>query len=251
MLYVLVPAISVWHHAPALIGLGALALLAARMVFMRAGFPDAFYPFAIAPTYYLLGAAGVANGTWNADGWLASLDRASGLSDLGAAPAWLLNPLVVVYWLFFALLIVALLRFSRGDAGLRESFYEGLFVVYALGYLGYLLLPAGGPYLRAEPAGGLPWSLATFSETIMRTGTNRVDAFPSLHVAVSAFIGGFYWRHCRPAFYRWLPVVVLIPPATIVLRFHYAADVIAGFFLAALGLYAAHRARPQPATFAL
>ena len=68
------------------------------------------------------------------------------------------------------------------------------------------------------------------------SGSNKVDVFPSLHCAISAFILFFHRVHA-PNCFRW----VLVPTiglwvATIYLRYHYFVDVLAGFALAAFAL---------------
>lgn len=233
--------LAIVRQAPPLVCALSLALLALHLLFARHDLAPLAYPLSIAPAYRLVGAIPRPPGASLADPWLASVDRSLGLVQPLHAPAWLLAALVVAYWAFFPLLFAALARFSRKDNPDGAAFYRGLFTIYALGYLGYLLLPAVGPYVHA-PAPADAGALVRASEAFMRFATNGVDAFPSLHVAVSAFIGGFYWRHDRRAFVRWFPVFALIPFATVLLRFHYLVDVAAGFALAALGLAVARRA---------
>ncbi|MBS4098138.1 MAG: phosphatase PAP2 family protein [Sulfuricella sp.] len=157
---------------------------------------------------------------------------------------WLTELLSVCYFFFMPLLLVSLLRYFFRRRELLGEFYAGLFSVYGLGFLGYLLVPAAGPWLAypelfdAALAGG---PVTALNQTMVVQGSNRVDVWPSLHCAVSTFILGFAWRHHRREF-LWL----LLPLAglwfsTLYLRYHYFIDVVSGFALAAFALYESHR----------
>ena len=67
-------------------------------------------------------------------------------------------------------------------------------------------------------------------------GTNGTDVFPSLHCAVSAYMLFSDWAWRRKRFWLFLIPCVGIGFSTIYMRYHYGADVLAGFVLAALGL---------------
>ncbi len=178
------------------------------------------------------------------DDWLLGMDRAV----LGETPAlrwqtWshpiLTETLSGCYLLFFPAVLVAF-----GAAICRPKKYgvqlaNGLIGIYGLGFLGYTFIPAMGPHLALTDAfhepltGGL---LTKTNASLVAQGSNQVDVFPSLHVAITAFFMGWLWRHQRRAFpYLLLPAVGL-GVATIYLRYHYAVDVAAGILLAALGL---------------
>jgi membrane-associated phospholipid phosphatase len=66
-------------------------------------------------------------------------------------------------------------------------------------------------------------------------------AFPSLHTAVSVVMLACAWRFVRPWFWIALPLAVGLWLSTIYLRHHYVVDLLAGFALAPLALYAAPR----------
>ena len=51
------------------------------------------------------------------------------------------------YIFFMPLLFGSLLRYFFWHRQLLAEFYTGLFTVYGLGFLGYVLVPASGPYL--------------------------------------------------------------------------------------------------------
>jgi membrane-associated phospholipid phosphatase len=139
------------------------------------------------------------------------------------------------YLFFMPLLFAHLARYFFWRKELLGIFYRGLFTLYGLGFLGYLLVPAAGPYvafpdLFSVPLGGGP--IARITEQMVVAGSNRVDVFPSLHCAISAYILGFAWWYHRREF-RWLAVPVAgLWVSTIYLRYHYMVDVVCGFALA-------------------
>lgn len=162
-----------------------------------------------------------------------------------AAP-WLIELLSLCYLFFMPLLFANLVRYFFWEKALLGPFYRGLFTVYGIGFLGYLIVPAAGPYLSHPELFTLPLEgglIARVTHTMVILGSNKVDVFPSLHCAVSAYILCFSYRHHRREF-RWLllPVVGLWI-STIYLRYHYFVDVLFGFALAAFAL-ALTRAAP-------
>ena len=98
------------------------------------------------------------------------------------------------YFLLFPYILVScarqLVRLRRAPDEAR-AFYSGLLLIYAIGFVGYLFVPARGAWLdipaafRHPIAGG--W-ITALNQQIVERGSNRGDVFPSLHVAVSAFI---------------------------------------------------------------
>ena len=69
----------------------------------------------------------------------------------------------------------------RTDLEQAQRFHARVFSVYAAGFIGYLLMPAAGPYLATPDAfshtitGG--WMTA-LNDAIVRRGSNHVDVFP-------------------------------------------------------------------------
>jgi len=142
------------------------------------------------------------------------------------------------YLMFVPLLFASLVRAFFWGRERRRSFIAGLFTLYGIGFLGYLLVPASGPYL-AYPGlfgaleGGPLWRL---NQAMVALGSNGVDVFPSLHAAVSVYILGFSYRYARREF-CWLLLPVLgICLSTLYLRYHYAVDVLCGLALAGIAL---------------
>ena len=74
------------------------------------------------------------------------------------------------------------------------------------------------------------------AKPVLDYASNGVDAFPSIHVAVSLYLLAFDRMYYRRRFWRLLVPCVALWISTIYLRYHYAVDVIAGFAIAAIGL---------------
>lgn len=152
------------------------------------------------------------------------------------------------YLLFFPNLFIGMIYYFIGDLELLKKFFAGLFTIYGIGLLGYSLVPALGPYLAMPESFRHPlegWFLARWNAEIVRMGSNRVDVFPSLHCAVSAFILFFDRRHTPWRFRIYLVPCIGLWISTIYLRYHYFIDVVAGFALAALALWIARRDYPS------
>lgn len=134
--------------------------------------------------------------------------------------------------------------YFRGDRATFERFGAGLFTVYALGFLGYTLWPAVGPYAAMADrfSGPLPGSVLTSAHhAFVVRGTNGIDAFPSLHCALSGYALAFD-RANAPRRFRVMRIpVALLWLATVYLRYHYVVDVAAGFAVAGAGLWASRQ----------
>jgi hypothetical protein len=151
------------------------------------------------------------------------------------------------YFLLFPYLVISVVRrlvAVRENAVEARRFFAGVFTVYAIGLLGYLLVPAAGAYLAMPDAFAAPlvggW-ITRINESVVRHGSNQVDVFPSLHIAVSAFMLFFDQRFARWRYRAYLIPAVGLWISTVYLRFHYGVDVLAGFALAAFGLWIAFR----------
>jgi len=238
-------------HAAILAGFGALAwALAGRPRSVVRGVAVIAVMFTL---YSTLGHVAFQAIPWTADPWLAMLDRALLLGD---SPSLWADPLGATGWvellsIFYAAFIPYLyLSILLGLVGRapeeRDEFVTGFAILYALSFLGYLFLPARGPIVHmaeqfATPlAGGRVHALVVAS--IDRLGGPH-GAFPSLHLGASFWAMTFDLRHrntLRGLIY--VPLVVLIAAATVVLRYHYVVDLIAGAALALVASRLAARA---------
>jgi hypothetical protein len=182
-----------------------------------------------------------------ADAMLSHWDRVL----LGVAPAqawsglhipWLTDLMVLAYLFFFYYLIFGPGWYCLYDLPRFRACFAGLFTTYALGFVGYTLLPAGGPYLSMT---GLPpldggW-LTQQMLPLINHGSNGVDVFPSIHCAASLYLLAFDFRHYRRRFWRLLLPCVALWISTVYLRYHYVVDLLGGVVIAAVGLGTAWR----------
>jgi membrane-associated phospholipid phosphatase len=190
------------------------------------------------------------------DGLLQEIDRAI----FGASPCtklhsverpFLTDLMSFCYMLFFPYLALALTSSLLGDLDRAKRFFAGLFTIYGVGFFGYTLIPAVGPYatmaFEAPLTGGF---LTDLNARLVARGTTGVDVFPSLHCAVSGYLLFFDALTSRRRFWIFLVPVLGLFVSTIYLRYHYAIDVMAGFALAGLALAiafkkgASHEASP-------
>jgi membrane-associated phospholipid phosphatase len=171
--------------------------------------------------------------------WL-DLDRALFGGHLGAVAAPWLPPAVVevlqvIYAVFYAIPILA-----GVGAGLRcgaAAFDRALLLVAAsflASYLGYLLVPTLGPKVAlAFPTEleGL-WLTPSLREAIDAGEANPWDCFPSGHTMLTVTSLIVLWRWNR-RWFAWLfvPALLLIA-STMLLRYHWAIDVVVGAALA-------------------
>lgn len=129
---------------------------------------------------------------------------------------------------------------------LMAEFATGMFLIYCLGQTLYLLVPGFGPLYAFPEAFAAPLPRGPVYDALMRTvaaGSAMKDIFPSLHTAGPLFMTLFAFRHRRERVFRvaW-PVTALVTAnilvATLLLRWHYAIDVVAGAVLG-IGAFAA------------
>jgi membrane-associated phospholipid phosphatase len=116
-----------------------------------------------------------------------------------------------------------------------SHFAAGMLFVVCVGHFIYALVPGFGPYEFLAHEYSRPLVGGTFYNLVLDavSGAGPLrDIFPSLHTALPTFCALFAWRH----YPRYAPIVTFfagnIMAATIVLRWHYAVDVIAGLLLA-------------------
>ncbi|HKO02151.1 MAG TPA: 1-acyl-sn-glycerol-3-phosphate acyltransferase [Thermoanaerobaculia bacterium] len=173
----------------------------------------------------------------------ASLARFDAALFRGNAPAVIAQQFVTprvleffsfIYGIFIPYLWLSIMLGTIGrERHERAAFVLGLSVVYSISYLGYLFVPARGPvefYTFLAPLhGGRFHDLVL--QSVAATGGNH-GAFPSLHVGASAYLCLFDLRRNRVRGMTWAPIVLLIAISTIVLRYHYVADILTGFAIA-------------------
>jgi membrane-associated phospholipid phosphatase len=172
---------------------------------------------------------------------LLHVDAAVWMGQFGSP--WLTRVMVFCYLsYFFAPAILASLIYWADRRQLFRDFLVSLCVTTLLGYTGYLLVPAVGPYIYQAalfpdrlPGRGLDSTLSVISTIDALKGYAR-DCFPSLHTAHTTVVLAFAWRFSRVAFVIYLPIALGLYVSTIYLRMHYAIDVAAGFAVAAIAV---------------
>jgi membrane-associated phospholipid phosphatase len=147
------------------------------------------------------------------------------------------------YFFFIASFIFVMIFTCERDDRLA-SFATGLLMIVGIGHYVYTLVPGFGPYAYLAHEYAAPLEGGTFYfmvlDTVSKAGPMR-DIFPSLHTALPTFLCLFAWRH----FPRVATVATIFAAniilATVVLRWHYAVDVLAGLLLAVTAFIAAPR----------
>lgn len=144
---------------------------------------------------------------------------------------------------FFLLALHAFpILFVGRNARLVAEFSLGLTFVVALGQALYLVAPGFGPAVatpelfRHQLPNGIWWNQV---KLLVATAGAQKDIFPSIHTAAPSFILLFSFRNRRHAPYRYTwPLLAFfvanIIVATMYLRWHWLADIVAGIALAFL-----------------
>lgn len=176
------------------------------------------------------------------------------------------------YYGYFAFLSLHVLPMFFSSRHMRAAgeFSLGLSFVFVVGHLLYFVVPGYGPGVAmpeafSSPLGSGFWT-NLMNATVREFGAH-MDIFPSIHTAVPVFLCLFGYRHRHSFLYarafavlsRYVPgvraFVRLLPHAwtvatffsaniilaTMYLRWHYLADVVAGFALGIIGYFVAVR----------
>lgn len=143
------------------------------------------------------------------------------------------------YYSYFFLIasFVFVMVFTCPDDRRLAHFATGILFVAAVGHFVYTLVPGFGPYMHLAHDYRGPLTGGTFYALVLdavSAGGPLRDIFPSLHTALPSYCALYTWRHHA----RLAPIVSFFAAniiiATIVLRWHYAADVLAGLLLAGI-----------------
>ena len=176
----------------------------------------------------------------SADGMLRSLDQAligdrlKFLFTAGGHPL-LIDLFTGCYLFFFYYLVAGPAYYYLTNLNLFRKIGVGLFTVYGLGYIGYVLVPAVGPYdLLGAREGGF---FGVMGNTFVVNHTNGFDAFPSIHFGATFFLLAFDWMHHRRRFWMLLLPTLGLWVATMFLRYHYFVDLLGGLVVALVALW--------------
>jgi membrane-associated phospholipid phosphatase len=206
-----------------------------------------FYPAAMGISFFAMGAAVPLLGNPGVDRMLLRWDRAL----LGETPAvawepwlrpWLEDLAMAGYLFFFYYLIAGPGHYCIRNVRLFRKCIVGLFTMYGLAFMGYMIFPAGGPHrwmAFQTPLHG-PW-LLDWTLKPVNGASNGMDVFPSVHVAASLYLLMFDWRHWRRRFWWVLAPCLLLWFSTMYLRFHYFVDLLGGVVVALAGWWVAEK----------
>lgn len=147
---------------------------------------------------------------------------------------------------FYVPPLVAFLLFIRKDRAGFRNFMLAISISAMAAYLGYLLVPAGGPrYAVAE------WATIRASQSGDATlrfmdfwSQTAADCFPSLHTAWTVLSAIFLFRFSKILFALYVPVGAGLITATLYFGYHYLIDLPAGALTAigaAVAATALHR----------
>jgi hypothetical protein len=205
-----------------------------------------WYPFAMGISFFTLNGAIDLLGVTDADPMLAAADIA-----LLGKPAthyfsplerqWLTEAMMCAYLFFFYYLVFGPYHYFRHDLIRFRNCFVGLFTLYAIGFLGYSLFPAGGPHWDTGAPPLQTGPLTRLMLPIINAGSNDIDVFPSIHAAASLYLLAFDFRHFRKRFWILLLPTAALWVSTVYLRYHYVVDLVAGLVVTGIALLVVRR----------
>lgn len=153
---------------------------------------------------------------------------------------WLEDLSMAGYIFFFFYLVAGPGYYCIRNLTLFRKCMVGLFMLYGISFIGYTLLPAGGPHRWMDFETSLqgPW-LLDWTLKAVNDGSNCVDVFPSIHFAAMLYLLMFDWQHYRRRFWWALLPCVVLWFSTLYLRFHYVVDLLAGLIVTLIAWYTA------------
>lgn len=136
-------------------------------------------------------------------------------------PALIFAYMLVYGYLAFAYLAIDDLPFFRKVVRAFLVCITFHFVVFLVFPVEYNLRPA------VDPDRGWAWLLVSFYYWLDRP----YNCFPSMHIS-NAFLVSFFMQRYRPGWGWFLhPLAVLVALSVVLVKQHYIADVVAGFFV--------------------
>ena len=152
--------------------------------------------------------------------------------------------LQVIYTLFIPIVLLV-----PTVMWLQKRYVEFRYMAFllALGflasYLGYLIVPARGPrylldHLQNQPLRGL-WYFDTMQATLNQLEHDHYDCFPSGHTELTVLACWLSRSISKRVFWIYFLYTLCIVFATVYLRYHYTADLLAGVVVALVLILAA------------
>jgi len=247
--------VAVLEDRSVLARMAAVALVPVGIAAWRARRPEATGALAVLFDYYVIGCVVVifdglgplirAVHPVDYDAALIAFDRALFGTDPTVALEKIATPFLSdVLTLFYALyyfhpivLGTLVLLDDRARPTAARDFPRYAFVmvfVFYVSYACYFLVPAIGPRYTLAHAGPLPRGAIAqvIDHTLDVLEKNKRDCFPSGHTMVLTAVLLEAYRRSKKTFWAFLPFAAGLYVATVYCRYHYVADVIAGFALA-------------------
>ena len=150
------------------------------------------------------------------------------------ARAWFTDAMSICYLTYHLYLFMAVAYAALAPHSAHKRLSAYLFTGFAIGFAGYLFVPAIGPAyafpgLFKDPLpGGFPTRLIS---ELVTAGSSRYDTFPSLHVLITCILLDHDFRHVRRRFWIMIIPSLGLMISTVYLRYHYAIDLLAAFLL--------------------
>jgi membrane-associated phospholipid phosphatase len=149
----------------------------------------------------------------------------------------LIEYLQIIYATFYFLPVILVLILCRRKTQEEVNFFVYIIVLgFYISYATYFLVPAIGPrftldHLQAYPVTGL-WATQIIIDTLNYLENIQRDAFPSGHTEMTILTMIYAWRFSKRYFWVLLIIGTSLIFSTVLLRYHYVIDVIAGALLA-------------------
>jgi hypothetical protein len=162
-------------------------------------------------------------------------EETPGVAWQGYAPGWLNDLLSASYLSYHIHLHWVLAEALWKSDGWRAAYGLVLFTAFGIGFIGYFVFPAGDPRvafpeLFSHPVeGGL---MTQFTHWIVGNLAAKYDAFPSVHILVTTVMLACDWRWNRTRLWCMVIPSLFMVASTLLLRLHFAVDLLAGAGLA-------------------
>ncbi len=153
------------------------------------------------------------------------------------ANPWLTEAMSAGYLSYHFYITIALVTAYLGPVRHLVRLAAPLGLAFAIGFAGYLVMPAVGPIRMLPSETWVPvegYLITGANDALVAHGSSVFDVFPSLHVLMTCMLLAHDWRWNRLRFCIMLFPSLLLFVSTMYLRYHYAIDVIAGFGLFAV-----------------
>ncbi|WP_025270670.1 phosphatase PAP2 family protein [Hippea sp. KM1] len=150
---------------------------------------------------------------------------------------WIVDYLQLSYLSYYVLPFFVIYYFYSKNKIKRLSYsLFALSLGYYLSYLGYIFLPAIGPRYSLDYLANMPLNGGVIFNVVhpLLNALEHIkqDCFPSGHTEISLLVVLLFWDENRKMALIILPVVLSLILATLVLRYHYFADVVSGVVVA-------------------